>query len=166
MMPDIEQDQVADTPTFEAELIGVLDPFDPRIRKNIRGDAVRKHGLDIAEPRAELDDASAPVSPDPGGNLAIEPAIHRSQSRLFVPSRAILVNLDVVLLERRTHEVLRLGKERERRLDSGTGAERPSQRPGIGGDPAATGSVVPVLERNASTAIPNNATKNASIGRR
>ena len=36
---------------------------------------------------------------------------------------------------------------------SGTGPERPSSRPGIGGDPAATGSVVPFLESHRRTDI-------------
>ena len=72
MMPHLEQDQVA-----------VLNPFDPWIRRNVSGDAIWNHRFEVAEPRAEIDNPSARISPDTGGNLAIEPAIDRSQPRFL-----------------------------------------------------------------------------------
>src|SRR5277367_410041 len=71
MMPHVEQDQIADATAFEAELVGVLDLVDPRIREKVGGDAIQEECLNIAEPGAELDDPAIDISSNPGGDFAV-----------------------------------------------------------------------------------------------
>src|SRR5580698_5232542 len=108
MMPYIEQDQITHAAAFKAELIGVLNPVDPRIRKYVGREALRQHRFDIAESRTQLYRPSIHVSADSGRDLAIEALVDSPQPRLPVPILAILMDLDVMLFERRSHGLQRL----------------------------------------------------------
>ena len=79
VVPDIEKDQVGDTPVGKIEPVGILLAVEPRIRKQVRSDAIRDHLLYGSHSRAEFDDLPLDRAVEPRGDQLVELAVHRLQ---------------------------------------------------------------------------------------
>jgi hypothetical protein len=68
MMPDIEEYKVADRAIWKVQFVDALYPIKPRIRKEIRRDAVRDEFFDVSHPGTYLQFDPGKLAIHLGGN--------------------------------------------------------------------------------------------------
>ncbi len=103
VVPDVEQDQVANFLRTERKIVGILDAIQPRIRENICRYRLWDVLFDITHTRSEFDDQTGNGWIQSAGDLTIELCIYLAKERLFLPEFAVLADFDIVLFNAREH---------------------------------------------------------------
>src|SRR5688572_12142812 len=107
MMEHVEEDEVRDLAIAERKGVSILDLIDPRIGKQVGAQTVGYDIADVADTGAELNDPAGDRLVDVGGDAAVKVPVGPLQYRLALPRLPVLVDLDVVLIDRkgrpRTH---------------------------------------------------------------
>jgi len=96
VMPDVEKDEVGDGGVGERKRVGVFLAIEPRVGKEVGGDAVGDDLLDIAHAGAEFDGEAGEVATEFGGEGAVEVEVDLPEERFAVPRAPIAEDLGVV----------------------------------------------------------------------
>jgi len=97
VVPDVEQNQVANGAILETQVVRILHAIQPRVRENVRRDALRDVFLDVPQSGPQFYDEAGGGRIKASGNLAVELCVHPAKDGFSVPEFAVFVNLEVVL---------------------------------------------------------------------